>query len=165
MRVKVKDILPNPFRKTNRYPIMREKVLALRESIKETTFWDNIVARKVDGGKVEIAYGHHRLQALKDELGGDAEVNLIVRDLSDEEMFKVMARENLEEWKHDASIARETVRSCIEGYTKSLWSLRPDNKAYDRATKNVKIRLAPEFAIQVAPLSIFEDEKSKPYTA
>jgi ParB-like chromosome segregation protein Spo0J len=63
MQIAVKDLLPNPFRHLERYPINQEKVEMLARSIKDTSFWDNIVARKATNGSVgkfEIAYGHHR---------------------------------------------------------------------------------------------------------
>ncbi len=73
MRFQLKNIQPNPFRHVDRYPITKEKVEALRESIRTTGFWDNIVAREVNG-KAEITYGHHRLVALREEYGPDHEV-------------------------------------------------------------------------------------------
>jgi ParB-like chromosome segregation protein Spo0J len=50
--------------------MQQEKIAALKESIGSTDFWDNLVARRaLDGhGGIEIAFGHHRLEALK-ELG------------------------------------------------------------------------------------------------
>lgn len=45
MKIEVKNLRPNPFRKIKRYPINQEKLKALKTSIKETTFWDNILAR------------------------------------------------------------------------------------------------------------------------
>src|SRR5438309_6864315 len=93
----IKDIKANPFRHIARYPSRREKIIALRESLRKTGFWDNVVARARDG-KAELAYGHHRLVALKDEYGPNHKVNLIIRDLDDEHMIQIMARENMEEW-------------------------------------------------------------------
>ena len=37
-----------------------EKIESLAKSINQTGFWDNILARKKNG-KIQIAYGHHRL--------------------------------------------------------------------------------------------------------
>lgn len=107
---RVGSIRPNPFRRIERYPISKEKVTALRRSIRDTGFWDNVVARVGPDGP-EIAYGHHRLEAVKQELGSEAEVSLIVRDLDDETMLKIMANENMTEWQTDAAVTVETVRA------------------------------------------------------
>jgi hypothetical protein len=106
------DIKSNPFRDMTRYPISRAKVEALKESIGTTGFWDNIVAREMDG-KPEIAYGHHRLVAMRELWPASHVVNLNVADLDDERMLKVMARENMEEWAANALVAQETVRAVV----------------------------------------------------
>ena len=64
MKYQLKDVRPNPFRRSEKYPILKEKVEELVESIQTTGFWENIVGREVDG-KLQVAYGHHRLEALK----------------------------------------------------------------------------------------------------
>lgn len=116
MKVKLKDVHPNPFRNMERYPIHKQKILQLKNSIQSTDFWDNIVARKREGGGIEIAYGHHRLTALNKLYSGTKEFNWIVRDLDDDEMLKIMAHENLDEWGHDSAIERETIRAVVEAY-------------------------------------------------
>ena len=67
MAVAVKDLLPNPYRKIERYQLQPERLNALVRSIKDTSFWDNILARpNPDGSETyQIAYGHHRVEAVK----------------------------------------------------------------------------------------------------
>ncbi len=98
----IKDIKANPFRHINRYPIHREKVVALRESLRKTGFWDNVVARARDG-KAEIAYGHHRLAALKEEFGPNHKVDLIIRKLSYETMIQIWRGKT---WKSGRQVLR-----------------------------------------------------------
>jgi len=136
----IKDIKANPFRHIERYPIHREKVAKLRESLRQTGFWDNVVARARDG-KAEIAYGHHRLVALKEEYGANHKVNLIIRNLSDETMIQMMAQENMQEWESDAAVIHETVRAVVEAYGKGLIELRPVSARSEKAI----IRYAPSF--------------------
>ena len=109
MKVKVKDLLPNPFRDMENYPIDQEKVEYLINSIDETGFWDNILARKKDD-KFEIAYGHHRLVALQKIFQPDDEVDIPVKKISDETMIKIMANENNDLWGTNIKIIDETVR-------------------------------------------------------
>jgi ParB/RepB/Spo0J family partition protein len=112
MEVKVSEIKPNPFRRIDRYPINREKVEALKASIHETEFWDNLLGRKNSEGEIEIAYGHHRLVALK-ELGYD-KIDISVKDLDDAKMLQIMGNENLAEWDLNTTVVNETVLAAKE---------------------------------------------------
>ncbi|MGO8749202.1 MAG: ParB/RepB/Spo0J family partition protein [Thermoguttaceae bacterium] len=133
-------IKPNPFRHMDRYPIQRDKVEALKESLRKTGFWENIVAREVDG-EAQIAYGHHRLVALQEELGKKAKVPLVIKDLDDEAMLQMMARENMEEWRTSAVVEQETVRAVIEVYAAGRVAL----PGIPKDTKRTVIRYAPSF--------------------
>lgn len=137
MKFKISEIQANPFRHVDRYPIRQDKVAALRESLRTTGFWDNVVARLVDG-KPQIAYGHHRLFALREEYEPSHEVNLIIRKLSDDAMLKIMARENMEEWGTSAAVEHETVRAVVEAYAEGRIEL-PEPTAQ-------RLRFAPSFA-------------------
>lgn len=141
MRVQLKNVLPNPFRDLDHYPINGQKIEALKKSIKDTEFWDNIVCRKVEGGKVEIAYGHHRLHALNDLYDGDHSISLIPKKLGNEKMLQIMAHENLQEWGHVSDIERETVRAVVTAFGNDEISLsRPA-----ATTDTSKVRLAPNY--------------------
>lgn len=112
--VPVSKIDPNPYRDITHYKLRTDKIVALKESIEQTTFWGNVVVREVNG-RFELAYGHHRLAALK-ELK-TKEVEVIVRKLSNAQMIKMMSRENMEEWRSSAGGEMETVRAVIVAYT------------------------------------------------
>lgn len=119
-KVAVSQLRPNPFRELDDYPIDRDKVDKLKESISETGFWGTIVARK-KGNAFEIAFGHHRQVALVELqqegiIGKSEKVDIIVRDLTNEQMIQLMARENLEEWGTNAYIEAQTVESTIRAY-------------------------------------------------
>lgn len=113
MKVQLKDIKPNPFRHLESYPIDQEKVKRLRQSIKHTGFWDNIVGRKKDG-IIEIAYGHHRVEALKKEFPSTHVINIIDRDLDDGMMIKIMADENDEAYTLSPAVIHETIKAVIK---------------------------------------------------
>jgi hypothetical protein len=137
MKYKLKDIKPNPFRNIDNYPINREKVKALRESIGQTGFWDNVVARQ-NNGHPEIAYGHHRMSALREEYGPSHTIDLILRPLSDEDMIKIMARENMEEWGSNAQIEMETVKAVVLAFAEGRIKLQA-------TSRDVECRYAPSF--------------------
>jgi len=115
MRVKIIDLYPNPFRDLKNYPIDRKKIEILKDSIDDTGFWDNILARE-HKGKIQIAYGHHRLIALQELYKDkpDKSVNIPVKDLSDALMIKIMANENMEDWRSTPAIIDETVKVVKE---------------------------------------------------
>lgn len=94
MRIKVAQILPNPFRDYEAFPPKREKVDQLKHSIGELGFWENVIVRLKDNDftalglepgdtegfnkwvathqklpedvQVELGYGYHRLVAIKE---------------------------------------------------------------------------------------------------
>lgn len=140
MLVAIKDIRPNPFRHLERYPIIKEKVETLRRSIRTTGFWNNVIGRQINGA-VEIAYGHHRREALKLEFGPDHEVELQISDFSDADMLRIMANENMEEWHHNAAIEHETIRAVVEAFAEGKIELKTM-----AALGPSKARIAPLYA-------------------
>ena len=134
--IQLSKIRPNPFRQIDKYPICRDKVDALRRSFKKTGFWGNIVARERNGF-FEIAYGHHRLVALKEEKV--AEVDLIIKKLTNDDMIRIMASENMTAWGTSAGVIQETIRSVVEAYGKGIIEL-PAPK-----TRSSHLRHAPSF--------------------
>src|SRR5262249_27245605 len=95
--INVSDVVANPFRHIDRYPISEDKIAALVASMNRTGFWPNVLCRHVNG-KYQLAYGHHRWIAYERKYGRDGTIDLIVKDLSDEVMLRVMADENMREW-------------------------------------------------------------------
>ena len=110
MKIKVKDLEPNPFRHIDKYPIDRVKVEALKTSIKEKSFWDNILVRP-HGKKYQIAYGHHRHVALQ-ELGIEV-IDVPVREIDDSTMLQIMAEENLN-WSTSPKVMTQTILAAKE---------------------------------------------------
>ena len=91
MKKPIDQILPNPHRNFDIYPIGETQVALLMESISEVGMFLGLPARKTQNG-YEIACGHHRLEALKRT--GATHVDIAVNDYSDDEMLKIMIREN-----------------------------------------------------------------------
>lgn len=129
MKLLVAQINHNPYRDTAKFPINRAKVDALKESIQQTDFWDNLLCRPADDEviqglsgmeqgfndegplfQVELAYGHHRLVAVQ-ELGIET-IDIPVKNIDDKTMLKIMANENKGDWAGDMSVILETVRQA-----------------------------------------------------
>lgn len=113
MKIQVADLEPNPFRYIHKYPIDRKKVESLKASIKEKTFWDNILVRPhpTVKGRYQLAYGHHRHICLK-ELD-IKEIDVPVRELSEALMLQIMAEENLD-WSTSPAIMTQTILTAKE---------------------------------------------------
>ena len=109
MKVLVKDLRPNPYRRMDKYPIDRDKVEALKCSMEKTEYWDNLLARPRDG-KYQIAYGHHRLAAIQEM--GMSEIWVNVKEIDDATMLRIMANENMDEWKSTPAVINETVSAA-----------------------------------------------------
>lgn len=104
MKIAIKYLRPNPLR--GEHPIDRKKIEAIKSSIRTTGFWDNLLVRKTEsiehGLRVDtfqIAYGHHRLAALKELIteqliDENYELDLQVRRLDDSAMVRIMAASN-----------------------------------------------------------------------
>jgi len=133
--VKVKDIVPNHFRDPKVYPILEYKVAKLMKSINKGGLWENVIGRKKKDGKVEIAYGHHRVEAAGRIYKPDDTVALIIKDLTDDDMFNMMVHENDEDYRcHPASIdacvkaSRDRLEAHPEETRKALSSVRSEVK-------------------------------------
>jgi len=91
-KVKVREIKPNPFQARKGYD--RESVKALADEIKAVGLWSGALRGRRRDGKVELCFGHRRLEAVK--LLGWPEVEVDVVELSDEEMATQSLIENLQ---------------------------------------------------------------------
>jgi hypothetical protein len=89
-------------------PTGRSAMISWREQ-QDTGFWDNILARGIDG-RVQIAYGHHRWKALKRVMNLTDMVDIPVKDLDDATMLKIMANENMESWALGPKVIDETIK-------------------------------------------------------
>lgn len=138
MKVKVEDLKPNPYRNMEKYPIDREKTESLKISINETTFWDNLLARKVDG-EIQIAYGHHRLLALQ-ELRIE-EIDIPIKPIDNSNMIRIMANENMDQWGMNPSTTLETVRATRDYLDGELGKC-----VYKDSNKSIRVLFESEHA-------------------
>lgn len=90
--IPVRNILPNPFQA--RKKMDREGVRALADEIRENGLWPGALRGRMKGDRVELCYGHRRLQAVKALGWKDVEVE--VEELTDEEMAVQNLAENLQ---------------------------------------------------------------------
>lgn len=111
MKIQVSKILDNPYRNFDRNPLIQDRIDQLKESIEETGFWDNVVVRKsVERGYYDLAYGHHRLQAVIE--CGIKHVDVPVKEISDAVMVKMMADENRMQWGNSPAATNEAIEGA-----------------------------------------------------
>lgn len=106
MKIELAKIKPNPFRDFDLYPLDREQIQRLSQSIDSLGFFQSVAARPVGGG-YELAAGHHRVEAAR--LAGLKEVEATTSHYSDFEMVQIMALENLSQRGHAASSVLDSV--------------------------------------------------------
>lgn len=148
MKVNSRDLLPNPYRDMKNYPINREKVEQLKASITETGFWDNILSRTNGDGKIQIAYGHHRLLALQELYPKGCAIEIPVKDLSDSLMIRIMANENMDDWKLSPGVIDETILA-----TKIFLEKHPEEIKTKKPKKLLSGGKAGEIGYWLTPLA------------
>ena len=147
MIITFKDILPNPNRDMKFNPLDPAKVDALITSINSTGFWDNVVVRRcpTQPSKFEQAYGHQRLEAAR--RAGLKKADFIVKELSDEDMIKIMALENDDAYRYSILSLLEKVRAVIIGLAEG----RVTPFKIGERTNPSSIFCAPSFAPGISP--------------
>jgi len=77
IRVKLGDIKPNRFRDLERWPVEREVIDGLKDSIKKEGFWSKSIQAVInEHNEVELRFGHHRLTAAIEIFGSDYETEI-----------------------------------------------------------------------------------------
>jgi ParB-like chromosome segregation protein Spo0J len=109
-RAPLASIDTNPFRQVGRYPFVERKLDALKRSIEAVGLWEGVIARPV-GNRFQIAFGHHRIEAAR--RFGLLDADLIIRDLTDEQMLQFMGRENMEDYNADFLCMLETWEATV----------------------------------------------------
>lgn len=95
VQIKLSIVDPNPFRRLEKFPYDNAKINALRQSIRDVGLWPGVIGRRF-GNRVQIAFGHHRVESARRE--NLQKASLILMDLTDEQMLQYMGRENLEDY-------------------------------------------------------------------
>ena len=138
--VRLASILPNPYRHIENYKLSESKIESLIQSYSNSEFWHGSIQARLSPryvNKYEIAFGHHRIEAAR--RASIHEVGLVVADRSNEDMLRMMADENREEFRADALVGLETIRAVVEAYAKGEIVLKP----VDPSTNKTQIYALP----------------------
>jgi ParB/RepB/Spo0J family partition protein len=147
-KIAVRDIKPNPFQARTVYD--REAINTLADEIKSEGLWAGALRGRSRNGRVELCFGHRRLEAIKQLGWKDVEVDIV--ELSDDEMATQSLIENLQrEGLNDLDKA--------EGISALVKQLRR-SKGYDenRAIRQVsaKLGLSPAWIRELIGITAFD---------
>lgn len=142
MKIALYNVVDNPFRNVNKYPLNPAKVETLIESIKKTGWWENIVGRMV-GGVFQIAHGHHRLAALRALFKKTDELCFVEKQLTNAEMIRLMSAENDVRNRGDLYAAIESVAAAVQALADG--TVPPSEMDIPNTTDTHFLRFAPSF--------------------
>jgi len=124
--VPLSQIVNNPWRDLDLYPIDKEHIEELKQSIGDHGFFGGIKGRRVDG-KVELGCGHARIKAARD--AKLETVPIFIDDLDDDDMLRLMSDENAtQSGSHPGAIMNEVAavtRRLIQGLMDSTGRILP----------------------------------------
>lgn len=112
-RVAIQDIKPNPNRNFRLNPLREDKLEELSNSIQNSGLWENIIVRPLNS-HYELAYGHHRIEAAR--RANLTEVDVIVKELSDDGMRQMMSQENSDVYGSDILSVIESIEATLSDY-------------------------------------------------
>lgn len=119
VKIDLRTLQPNPFRDFSVDPIDKALVKRLQTSIEEDGFWGGIVCRKLKDGTVQIAAGHHRVEAAL-KVGIDESDVFVSKDMDDDTMVRVYARENATQRGHSAQALHGSVAGALRRIAQEL---------------------------------------------
>lgn len=95
MKLRLRDIKANPFKKTiNGGKLIPEQVKKLEASVENLKLMGALPVVKRDNDYC-LVYGHNRKAALENKFGKDYEIEVVLHDYDDEKLFRGMVIENL----------------------------------------------------------------------
>lgn len=117
------DIVPNPWRDMEVYPINDEHVQELRTSMKQHGFFGGIKGRRRNG-KVELGCGHQRIAAARKESLDT--VPIFIDDIDDDQMLRLMVDENATQQGYSGAAVLADVGAVVRRLADAL--LDPDQE-------------------------------------
>src|SRR4030095_2741064 len=123
--IALKNIIYNPF--NARLDYAEKPIKELAEEIKEIGFWPGSLRGRRKNGKIELCFGHRRLEALR--LLGTKEIEIDIVDLDDDQMAMQALVENLQRQGLNDMEKAEGIDRVVEGFLTKGFS---NQKAFDK---------------------------------
>ena len=141
MKFKLKDVVPSPHRDLTLFPLKEDVLEKLMRSIKTIGFTTSLLGRVRSDGKLEQAFGHHRVEALRRLYGDDYQAEFEVRGLSHGAMLLAKVADNDPAYSHSMPEIIENVRATVLGFADGTFPA-PE---IDKHTSPTYLRYAPSF--------------------
>lgn len=138
VNIPLSQIKPNPFRDFTHNPLIESKVEKLKASINETGYWPNLIARQIND-EYQLAYGHHRLEALNQLYPPDHEIPLTVMSMSDMDMLQIMGNENSDDWTNVAAHASMLIQQLNLLWKKEIFEKYPTWEDFKTALEKEEV--------------------------
>ena len=131
VKIKIKELNPNPFKKEiNKGKLNKEIIEKIKSNVKELGLMGSIPIFKKDE-KYYIIAGHHRIQALKETFGNNYGVECTIHNYTDENILRGMVVENLSQRTDELIEVTENlaaVRKFLTECSAAEHSVKPRNK-------------------------------------
>ena len=117
MKLKLKQLNPNPFKKQiDGGKLNKEQIAKLKSSIKELGLMGSIPVVKIKN-KYHLISHHHRLQALKEVYGKEKEIEITIHNYSNDDLLRGMVMENLTQRNDEFKEVVQNLK-CVRDYLK-----------------------------------------------
>lgn len=131
MKVKIKEIHPNPFKKMiNEGKLDENQVKRLMANLKKLKLMGSLPVVKREG-KIVLVSHHHRVEALKRVFGKDYEVEVTFHnEYTDEDLFRGMIIENLSQRRGEFQETKDNVvavRDFLKNHPNELLEVRGES--------------------------------------
>ena len=137
MKIKLKDLNPNPFKKDiDGGKLNKEQVEIIKSSIKELGLMGTLPVVKIKD-KYHLVSHHHRHQAMKEFYGKDYEVNVTIQNYSEDQLLRGMIMENLTQRTDDFKEIVQNLK-CVRGWLKSEGSAKKWKEFHSDSERNSK---------------------------
>ena len=145
-KLRVADLQNNPFRDLELNPIDDDRVLQLMDSMERDGVWHGLIARPTMNGH-QLAFGHHRLEALKRLDKKEVEVDVV--NLTDAQMLQYLSDENLTQGGKSPAAVVEVVSQAYELLVGYLQVADTPEEFFDMA--NISVEDESDESQRVAP--------------
>ncbi|GBE19376.1 parB-like nuclease domain protein [archaeon BMS3Abin17] len=140
MKLKLSQLKPNPFKKQiSKGELNKEQVDKIKANIKELGFFGSLPVFK-KGDDFHLIAGHHRVQALKEVYGKDFQVEIVISNYNEDQVFRGMVIENLTQRTNDFMELNQNVvaiENYLNGNKELLTTLRDSREVQGNKLKHL----------------------------
>ena len=151
MKLKISELKPNPFKKQiSNGKLNREQIDKIKANIKDLGFFGSLPVFKKENNYYLVA-GHHRAKAIEETFGKDYQVEVVISNYNEDQVFRGMVIENITQRTNDFMELNQNV-VAIENYLNShrdvLEKTRKDRIEEKIKEGKISDRISNQYATQ-----------------